>query len=120
MERNNSSFNLVPNFSYLNLTKGDESHWEKDPRFLATFYTMYKIGKVVFCKLSIFLYFFKNIEDISLFGATDTPVVNCFKARVGSLIHAWQSHHVTQSPAFTSGATHADLLAAKLFNTTYL
>ena len=76
MERNNSSFNLVPNFSYLNLTKGDESLLEKDPRFLATFYTMYKIGEFVFCKLSIFLYFFKNIKDTSLFAATATLVVN--------------------------------------------
>ena len=72
MEGNNSSFNLDPIFSYLNSTEGEESHCEKDPRFLATFYTMYKIGEFVFCKLWIFLYFFKNIKDISLFAATDT------------------------------------------------
>ena len=41
MEGGNISFNSVQNISYLYSTKGDELHWEEDPRFLATFYTMY-------------------------------------------------------------------------------
>ena len=37
-----------------------------------------------------------------------------FKARVGSLIHAWWRLHVTRSLRFTSGVTPADLLAASM------
>ena len=61
-------------------------------------------------------FFKKNLEDRSLLcGATDTPVLVSllgFKSRVGSLIHALQSH--TYSLNFTFGVTPADLLASSM------
>ena len=45
MEGSNISFNFVQSVSYFNSSKGNESHLEKDPMFLATFYTMYKVGE---------------------------------------------------------------------------
>ena len=75
--------------------------------------------KVSTTKQNLFIYFFKQfLTDRSHFcGASDTPVLVTshlgFKAKVGSLIHAWW-RHMCYTFTETFGTTPADLLVASM------